>query len=799
MTPPAPGAGRQMPLLPLKNVVIFPNMIVPLYVGREKSIRALEEAMLGDRRIFLAAQKDMDVEDPAEEDVHQVGIVGELMQMLKLPDGTLKVLVEGQHRARIQRFVDRDECLRVESQELPETHDDSLATEALVRQVADLFDRYVELHRKVSPEAALAANGVDDPGRLADIVGANLVTGLAEKQEILETLDQGQRLERIATILQKELDILEIERDIRRRVRRQIDQGQREFYLKEQMRAIQEELGVKDEHWLELDDLRDQVRASAMPEPVKERMLKEVDRLDRTPASSPEVSVLRNYLDLALALPWEARTEDSGDIDLAQRVLDEDHYGLHKAKDRILEFLAVRQLAARPRGPVLCFVGPPGVGKTSLGKSVARALGRRFVRLSLGGVRDEAEIRGHRRTYVGAMPGRILQSMRYAGSRNPVFLLDEIDKMSADFRGDPAAALLEVLDPEQNSAFSDHYLEVPFDLSEVLFITTANVLYPVPRALQDRLEVISLPGYTHDEKVEIGRRFLVPRQIADHGIPPGRLEIPGEAVAALVTDYTREAGVRNLEKQVAAICRKTARQVVAGRSRKLVVSPGKLTGLLGPARFRGESHHLENAVGMANGLAWTDAGGLVLPIEVLTMPGKGRLTLTGQLGEVMRESAQAALSYARANGGRLSIAADISDRLDVHVHVPEGAIPKDGPSAGLAMALALISALAGRPVRSDVAMTGEITLRGRILPVGGIREKMLAAHRLGIRRVVLPEANRPDLAEIQEKVRRQMEPVFVSHVDEVLALALEPAAQPARARSRRRPIPAPDTDPLLVN
>ena len=754
-------------------------MIVPLYVGRERSMDALEAAMGNGKKIFLCTQRRADCEDPGEEDIYRVGVLGDVVQLLRLPDNTVKVLIEGSSRAVIERFLQTEPHLRVEVARLEEDFQSSAEVEALMRGVVDLFDRYVELDKKVPPEVNLTVRGIDDPGRLADIVASNLNIGVTDKQDVLETFQMNARLEKLSAVLQREVEILDMDRSIRQRVRQQIDRRQKEFYLKEQIRVIQEELGGEEAHLTELDELREKVKALELTEAVQDRLLKDVDRLERMPPGSPEISVLHNYLDLVVALPWHERTDDVTDLRVAEKVLDEDHHGLQKIKERILEFLAVRQLTKSPKGPILCFVGPPGVGKTSLGKSIARALGRKFVRVSLGGVSDEAEIRGHRRTYVGSMPGRIIKSLREAGSRNPVFLLDEVDKMSSDFRGDPASALLEVLDPEQNRNFSDHYLEIPFDLSEVLFITTANVLYTVPRALVDRMEVINLPGYTAEEKLVIGRQFLIPKQLVDHGLTDKHIEFSRGAIAKIINRYTSEAGVRNLERSIASVCRKVAREVVRGKTRRVTVSPGKLDDLLGPPKFKPEEGNKEHLIGVANGLAWTEVGGVLLTIEVITMPGKGNLNLTGQMGDVMQESARAALSYARSNAEALGIPVDFREKLDLHIHIPKGAIPKDGPSAGISMALAIVSALSRRPIRSDVALTGEITLRGRVLPVGGLKEKVLAAHRIGIRTIVLPEDNESDIVDIPPEVRKRLTFKFVKSMDEVIAQALLPRSDAA--------------------
>ncbi len=754
-------------------------MIVPLYVGRERSIAALEEAMMHGKQVFLCTQRRADCEDPQEADLYRVGVLGEVVQMLKLPDNTIKVLIEGSSRALIERFVEVKPHLKVEVALLDEEVQPSSELEALMRGVVDLFDRYVELDKKVPPEVNLTVRGVEDAGRMADIVASNLNIGVTDKQDVLETFQMDARLEKLSTVLQREIEIRDMDRSIRQRVRQQIDRRQKEFYLKEQMRVIQEELGGEEAQLSELDELREKLRALELAEALEDRLLKDVDRLERMPPGSPEISVLHNYLDLVVSLPWHERSEDVTDLRAAEAVLDEDHHGLKKVKERILEFLAVRQLTKSPKGPILCFIGPPGVGKTSLGRSIARALGRKFVRVSLGGVSDEAEIRGHRRTYVGSMPGRIIKGLREAGTRNPVFLLDEVDKMSSDFRGDPASAMLEVLDPEQNKHFSDHYLEIPFDLSEVLFITTANVYYSIPRALLDRMEVINLPGYTTEEKMVIAREFLIPKQLTDHGLTDKNIEITRPAVSTMINRYTSEAGVRNLERSIAGVCRKVAREVVSGRTRRMTIAPHRLDDLLGPPKFKPDEGHKESLIGVANGLAWTEVGGVLLTIEVITMPGKGNLNLTGQLGDVMQESARAALSYARSNAQALGIPVDFRDKLDLHIHIPKGAIPKDGPSAGISMALAIVSALAQRPIRSDVALTGEITLRGRVLPIGGLKEKVLAAHRIGIQTIVLPADNQPDVVDIPVDIRKRLTFKFVNTMDEVIAEALLPKSEAA--------------------
>ena len=657
-------------------------MIVPLYVGRERSIDALEDAMTRGKQVFLCTQRRADCEDPKEADLYRVGVLGEVVQMLKLPDSTIKVLIEGSSRAVIERFIQVEPHLRVEVSLLEEDVEDSPELDALMRGVVDLFDRYAELDKKVPPEVNLTVRGVEDAGRMADIVASNLGIGVTDKQDVLETFQMNARLEKLSSVLQREIEILDMDRSIRQRVRQQIDRRQKEFYLKEQMRVIQEELGGEEAHLSELDELREKVRALELAEAVEERLLKDVDRLERMPPGSPEISVLHNYLDLVVSLPWHESSEDITDLRAAEKVLDEDHHGLRKIKERILEFLAVRQLTKSPKGPILCFIGPPGVGKTSLGRSIARALGRKFVRVSLGGVGDEAEIRGHRRTYVGSMPGRIIKGLREAGTRNPVFLLDEIDKMSSDFRGDPASAMLEVLDPEQNKHFSDHFLEIPFDLSEVLFITTANVFYSIPRPLLDRMEVINLPGYTAEEKMVIAREFLVPKQLQDHGLTSKHIEITKPALSTMISRYTSEAGVRNLERSIASVCRKVAREVVKGKTRKMTVAPNRLDDLLGPPRYKPDEGHKEPLIGVANGLAWTEVGGVLLTIEVITMPGKGNLNLTGQMGDVMQESARAALSYARSNAEALGIPVDFRDKLDLTSTSRRAPSPKTGRRPG---------------------------------------------------------------------------------------------------------------------
>ncbi|HAG07784.1 MAG TPA: endopeptidase La [Peptococcaceae bacterium] len=763
---------RALPLLPLRGILVFPYMVVHLDVGREKSIKAIEEAMIQDRHIFLATQKEAQTDSPGKDDIYRVGTVAELKQLLKLPGGTIRVMVEGIARGRIVHYLDTDPFFKVEVEQYCEPQVKTTQLEALMRNLTYQFEQYVKLSKRIPPETVVSALNIEEPGRLADIIASHLPLRVEDKQVILEAVDVGERLEKLCALVAKELEIVELERRINVRVRKQMEKTQKEYYLREQMKAIQRELGEKDERAAEGEEYREKIAAAKLPKEVEEKALKEVERLEKMPPMAAEATVVRNYLDWILALPWTKSTKDRIDIQAAEAVLEADHYGLKKPKERILEYLAIRKLAKKMKGPILCFVGPPGVGKTSLGKSIARALDRKFVRISLGGVRDEAEIRGHRRTYVGALPGRIIQGMRTAGSKNPVFLLDEVDKMSVDFRGDPSAALLEVLDPEQNSAFSDHYIEIPFDLSNVLFITTANLYHNIPRPLLDRMEVIYISGYTEEEKVQIAVRHLIPKQLKEHGLDKKALMISENAVRRLIREYTRESGVRNLEREIATICRKTAKEIVAHKAEQVRVTQRNVERFLGIPRFRYGMAEKEDEVGVATGLAWTETGGDTLAIEIVVCRGKGALTLTGKLGEVMRESAQAGYSYIRSRAGQLGIDEMFHEKYDIHVHVPEGATPKDGPSAGITIACALASALSGRKVRHDVAMTGEITLRGRVLPVGGIKEKVLAAHRAGIKTVILPAENKKDLEEIPANVRNKLEFVFVDHMDQVLETAL---------------------------
>jgi ATP-dependent Lon protease len=775
---PSKSKGRRLPLLPLRGLLVYPSMVLHLDVGRDKSVRALERAMVEDHMILLCSQSEVNIEEPTEEDIYKVGTIAKVRQMLKLPNGTIRVLVEGVTRAEILDYLPNDEFYEVSVRELPEQETDDPEVDALMRSVLNQFEHYISLSKKVTPETYAAVSDIDDPGRLADVITSHLSLKIKDKQDILETVDVGERLERLLDILNNEREVLELERKINQRVKKQMEKTQKEYYLREQMKAIQKELGEKEGRAGEVEELRSQLAESGVPELVKEKIEKEIDRLEKMPSTSAEGGVIRNYIDWLLSLPWNKTTDDDLSLSKAEAILNDDHYGLEKPKERVLEYLAVQQLVKQLKGPILCLVGPPGVGKTSLARSIAKSLGRKFVRISLGGVRDEAEIRGHRRTYVGAMPGRIIQGMKTAGSLNPVFLLDEIDKMAMDFRGDPASALLEVLDPEQNNTFSDHFVEVPFNLSNVMFVTTANAMHNIPRPLLDRMEVLYIPGYTELEKLQIGNRYLLPKQKKEHGLTEEQLVISEEVLLQLVREYTRESGVRNLEQQIAAVCRKAAKHFVSKEQvetpEPLEVTSDLLKEWLGPSKFRYGLAESENQIGAVTGLAWTEVGGDTLVIEVTVMPGSGKLTLTGKLGDVMKESAQAAFSYTRSKAIELGIDPSFHEKNDIHIHIPEGAIPKDGPSAGITIATALISALTNRYVNKEVAMTGEITLRGRVLPIGGLKEKSLAAHRAGIRKVLLPKENERDLRDIPDSVRNDMQFFPVSHMDEVLQHALLP-------------------------
>ncbi len=763
---------ERLPILPLKDVVVFPRMIIPLLVGRERSVRAIQEAANGDRIILLLAQKDEQQNEPKKDDLYRIGVAARVLQVLKLPNGLLKVLVEGLVRARVRRFLRNQEYFSATLDVIQKTDRRTPELEATVRHAKTLFTQYVKLHREIPEEVLISLEQITSPQHLADFMSAHLMRDVATKQVLLEAPTLMDQFLALLEVLESEKQILELEKNIEERVRSRIQRSQRNYYLQEQMRAIQEELGEEAEADTELAELRKKIAEAGMPEEVEQKALDELDKIRKTPPMSPEATVSRNYLGWLLSVPWKERTEDNLDIDEAKRILDEDHYGLKKPKERILEHLAVLKLVGRMKGPILCLVGPPGVGKTSLGRSIARAMGRKFVRVSLGGVRDEAEIRGHRRTYIGSMPGKIIQGMKRAGTVNPVFLLDEVDKMSVDFRGDPAAALLEVLDPEQNRAFNDHYLDVDYDLSEVLFITTANVRHNIPEPLQDRMEIIELPGYLEHEKLRIARGFLVPRQLKEHGLSSEHVRFTDSALLRLIREYTREAGVRNLEREIGSICRKVAKEVAKGNGKKNIVITGRsVQKYLGMPKYQDTSAESEPLLGAATGLAWTQYGGELLMVEASVVPGNKDVILTGQLGEVMRESARAALTYARANAERYGIDPTVFDKSEIHVHVPEGAIPKDGPSAGVTLATALISALSGRRVRPDVAMTGEITLRGNVLAVGGLNEKLLAAQRAGIRCVIVPKKNEKDIKELPAPLRKGLEIRMVERMDEVLELA----------------------------
>jgi ATP-dependent Lon protease len=787
--PPEPADGtRILPLVALRETVIFPEMIVPLQVGREKSVKALDRAVAGDSFIALVTQRQAEREDiESVDELFGVGTLAKIAQVVQAQDGTVRAIVQGQQRIRLLGFESTDGYISARVEVLHDLTSTDLEVEALVRTVQGQIEQYVQSGAPVPPEAAVAARNITEPGLLADMVAYSPDMTTEQRQEMLEMLDVVERLKSVSAFLARQIEILELKGRIQSEVKSELDKSQREYILREQLKAIQRELGEDDPQQAEVAELREKVEASGMPTEVKERALKEVDRMSRIPTASPEVGVIRTYVDWLVSLPWDKSTVDNLDIRKAAVVLDEDHYGLEKVKERILEYLSVRSLAETIRSPILALVGPPGVGKTSLGKSVARAMGREFVRMSLGGIHDEAEIRGHRRTYIGALPGRIIQNVKTAGSNNPVFMLDEIDKIGMDFRGDPSSALLEVLDPEQNNTFADNYLEVPFDLSKVLFIATGNLVDPIPMALRDRMEIIQLPGYTQREKAEIGKRFLVPKQMVNHGLKPRNIAITDEAMTALVQSYTHEAGVRNLEREIASVMRKVARSVAEGRKSRTTINERKLSQLLGPARFEYGELEPEDQVGAATGLVVTEVGGDVVAVEVTRMEGKEDFILTGQLGDVMRESARAGLSWNRANAAKLGIERELFEKYTMHIHVPAGAIPKDGPSAGITMATAIVSSLTGIPVRKDVAMTGEITLRGRVLPIGGLKSKILAAHLSGARIVILPKKNEKDLRDIPDEVRKKMRLVLVENMDQVLAAAL---------RRKPRPLKAPAPKPV---
>jgi ATP-dependent Lon protease len=781
-----------LPIVPLRDVVVFPHMMMPFVIGRPSSTRALEHALGKDKRIFLAAQHDASTDDPKPEDIYTMGCVANVVQSLKLPDGNIKVLVEGVERARAIEWKEDKGFYRVVVKVLPRQKEMPADVEDTMSRVVALFEQYVKLSNNLHYDAMIAAVRVDDPGRLADTIAAHLLVGVDEKQNLLEIVSPVERLTRIAGILEIEVDKLQVDRRIQSRVKKQMEKAQKEYYLNEKMKAIQKELGRKDEKGNEVDELKKKIDQAKMPKDVEEKAVQELKRLEAMPPMSAEATVSRNYLDWLIAVPWYKKSRESRDLKKAEEILHADHYGLEKIKDRILEFLAVRALVKKPKATILTLSGPPGVGKTSLAKSIAKAMNRKFVRLSLGGVRDEAEIRGHRRTYIGAFPGQIIQMMKKATTMNPVFLLDEVDKMSMDFRGDPSAALLEVLDPEQNHTFLDHYLDVEYDLSNVMFICTANVLHTIPQALRDRMEVLQLAGYTEQEKTEIAKRFLSPKAIEGCGLDAKNIAFADEAIQTIIQRYTREAGVRNLERELNSICRKVARKVVAeGKTFQEHITAEKVTEYLGVPRFRPSMAEEHEEVGVATGLAWTEVGGEILVTEATLMPGRGHLTLTGKLGDVMQESAQAAMSWVRSRADEFGIPKDFNKKTDVHIHVPEGAIPKDGPSAGITLATALVSALARVPTRRDVAMTGEITLRGKVLPIGGVKEKVLGAHRAGIKNIVLPKDNEKDLADIPKNVLDSLNLFLVGTMDEVLKIAL---AGPLPARLAPEAAAATDVD-----
>ncbi len=819
-SPPLADRVRELPLVALRETVIFPEMIVPLQVGRDKSVQALNKAVGDSSPIALVTQRQADredINDPTE--LYEVGTLAKIAQVVQLQDGTVRAIVQGQQRLRLLGFVESEPFILARVELIEEEPEAGLEVQALVRSVQGQIEAYVQSGAPVPPEAAVAARNITEPGLLADMVAYSPDMTTEQRQELLETINVHERLKLVSSFLARQVEILELKGKIQSEVKSEMDKTQREYILREQLKAIQRELGEDDPQQAEVNELREKVEQAGMPEEIKARAIKEVDRMSRIPSASPEVGVIRTYVDWLIGLPWNVTTEDNLDLKEAARILDEDHYGLEKIKERILEYLAVRSLADKIRSPILAFVGPPGVGKTSLGKSVARAMGRKFVRMSLGGIHDEAEIRGHRRTYIGALPGRIIQNVKTAGTNNPVFMLDEVDKIGMDFRGDPSSALLEVLDPEQNNTFQDNYLEVPFDLSKVLFIATGNLLDPIPPALRDRMEIIQLPGYTQTEKIEIGKRFLIPKQLENHGLTVKNVEITDEAMVELVQAYTKEAGVRNLEREIANIMRKVARTVAEGRKRKTVVDTKKLSDLLGPPRYEYGELETEDQTGAATGLVVTEVGGDVVSVEVTRMPGKEDFILTGQLGEVMRESARAGLSWIRAHADELGIEREAFEKYTLHIHVPAGGIPKDGPSAGITMALAMVSAYTGIPVHKDVAMTGEITLRGRVLPIGGLKSKILAAHLSGAKAVILPLKNQKDLIDVPDEIRKQMKLVLVESMDQVLEhglvrlpkrLEAKPAEvvekgeqideeSPAAPDKIRRGFPGPDQPPAIAS
>lgn len=764
-----------LPILPVRDIVIFPYMIIPLFVGRDISIRAVDEALLGNKMVLFVTQKDVNIEAPTTKDLHKTGTVGSILRMLKLPDGRFKVLIQGLAKARILKFTQTEPFYSGEIEKIvdQETSEITVEIEALMRNIKELMDKSVGLGKSFLPDILVLIENIEEPGRLADLVASNLGLKSDQAQQLLEETDPVKRLKKIGEILNREVELLTVQQKIQSDVKGEIDKTQREYYLREQLKAIQRELGEIDEKTEEILELRKKIDDAKMPEKVEKEALKQINRLEKMHPDSAEAGTIRTYVDWLIDIPWSKSTKDNINLKKAKKVLDEDHYDLEHVKERVLEYLGVRKLNPKMKGPILCFVGPPGVGKTSLGKSIARALGREFYRMSLGGVRDEAEIRGHRRTYVGAMPGRIIQGIKTAGKNNPVFMLDEVDKIGMDFRGDPASALLEVLDPEQNFAFADHYLGVPFDLSGVMFITTANLIDPIPSPLRDRMELIMLSGYTAEEKLGIAKNYLISKQLSEHGLTIRNLKINDSAVMQIISHYTREAGVRNLEREIANLCRKIARKIAEGKEKIYHISARSLSGLIGAPKFLPEEEMKKDEVGVATGLAWTQTGGDIIYIEATIMKGKGSITLTGQLGDVMKESAHAALSYIRSNASKIGIDNSLFSKNDIHIHVPAGATPKDGPSAGITMATAIASAFTGKPVYKSTAMTGEVTLRGRILPIGGLKEKALAAKRLGIHKVLIPARNKQDLLDIPKYIKKGMEFIMVETMDEVLKKALK--------------------------
>ncbi|MYL50226.1 endopeptidase La [Halobacillus litoralis] len=766
---------KKIPLLPLRGLLVYPSMVLHLDVGREKSVQALEQSMMDDNEILLVSQKEVNIDEPSKDDLYEIGTIARVKQMVKLPNGTNRVLVEGLYRARVEQLVDDDDFYHANISKIEDEHVGENEEEALMRTLMDQFEKFVKVSKKVSQETFNTVSDIDEPSHMADMIASHLPVKLKEKQTILETENVKERLQKLVDMIGNEREVLQIEQKIGKRVKKSMEKTQKEYYLREQMKAIQNELGDKDGKSGEVAQLKEKIEQANMPERVEEIAYKELGRYEKVPQSSAESSVIRNYIEWLVALPWSNETEDNLDVNRAEKILDEDHYGLEKVKERVLEYLAVQKLTQTIKGPILCLAGPPGVGKTSLAKSIARSINRKFVRISLGGIRDEAEIRGHRRTYIGAMPGRIIQGMKRAETVNPVFLLDEIDKMASDFRGDPSSAMLEVLDPEQNGTFSDHFIEENYDLSKVMFVATANNISNIPGPLRDRMEIITIAGYTEVEKVHIAKEHLLPKQVKENGLKKGQLQLRDDALLKLIRRYTREAGVRGLERELASLCRKAAKIIVAGEKQRVVVTEKQLEELLGRPKFRYGRAELEDQIGAATGLAYTTAGGDTLSIEVSIYPGKGNLTLTGKLGDVMKESAQAAFSYIRSRANELNIDPEFVEKNDIHIHVPEGATPKDGPSAGITMATALVSALTGRPVRKEVGMTGEITLRGRVLPIGGLKEKSLSAHRAGLTKIIIPDQNEKDLEDIPDSIKEGLTFVPVKHLDEVLEQALTEA------------------------